>query len=432
MVTGMTQSSFFKIGEYALWVLQICLIICVIEKTEDSEISSLAGKRIIVGSLLLALIQMLLFHYAGFLPFFLLSFLNFFLYGCYAAKEHIGQKIVFSSFAVIFRALLIPVGDTLAICVFPGAVQPLNGVSFLTSLLLTDVFLLPIMAFMLRHKIQIKNSEKYLTYAGIAISVVLFFNLICLVKTMPGSVSNFIYNLGMILINLLCYYLFHQMIEGFHRELAYKIQIEQNRYEKKYVKDVYAVYEKQRRLKHDFNNHILCMKILLKEQEYQELDKYLGEIEEKNKSFQKSIATGNITADAILEQKYSEAEAGGIPVKLDISLPEQLPMKKMDFCAVVSNLFDNAIEASAIEEPAIWIEIKPVKGYLSFLFKNRVSEKIKNKKNILQTNKNPQEHGLGLKIVREIVDDYQGQMDIRFVDDCFSVRVLILLESFQR
>ncbi len=418
------------IGEYVLWLIQMYQMVLVIEKTENNEILTFQRIRMTAGAFLLAFFHMILFHHGkGFSAFFLLSILSLMVYGSFVAALCTGQKIVISCFLVIFRALMIPLGDVLTICVFRDTSQPLSGMAFLLSLLLTDFLMIPIVCFMLRFKIKIKKTEKYMTYAGIAITIVLSFNMICLVQTMPGAVSNFIYNLGMLLLNLLCYYLFCQMIAGFHREIAYKVQAEQNKYEKKYVKDVYRVYEKQRELRHDFHNHILCIKTLLKEKQYEELANYLEELGDRVQSFQRNIVTGNIAADALLEQKNSQAEEKGIPVKLEVSLPEHLPMKKMDFCAVVSNLFDNAMEASNIKDPQIQIEIKPVRGYLSILFKNRVSEQTKNDKDLLRTKKNPESHGLGLQIVKGIVEKYKGQMSIKLEDRWFAVRILIVTEN---
>ena len=71
------------------------------------------------------------------------------------------------------------------------------------------------------------------------------------------------------------------------------------------MKDVYRVYEKQRELRHDFHNHILCIKTLLKEKQYEELANYLEELGDRVQSFQRNIVTGNIAADALLEQKQT-------------------------------------------------------------------------------------------------------------------------------
>jgi hypothetical protein len=66
-------------------------------------------------------------------------------------------------------------------------------------------------------------------------------------------------------------------------------------------------YQKQqadtRRIRHDIKNHLLCMKELCRNKQYEELQQYLEDIEEMTTAMDAEFRTGNDIADAIINIK---------------------------------------------------------------------------------------------------------------------------------
>ena len=100
-----------------------------------------------------------------------------------------------------------------------------------------------------------------------------------------------------------------------------------------------------RRLRHDMNNHIICMNELYKGEKYGELGEYLKQLTNTVTEIQAPIRTGNEIVDAIISEKVEEAESFQIKIQVDGDF-KGVTISAMDLCTVFSNLLDNAIEAA--------------------------------------------------------------------------------------
>ena len=98
-------------------------------------------------------------------------------------------------------------------------------------------------------------------------------------------------------------------------------------------------------------------------------------------------------------------------------------------CAVVSNLLDNAIEACEnIENPYVWVDLSILKNYVSITVRNPVSEDVFKENPQLNTTKdNKQNHGLGIKIIRSIIDQYDGMLSFEMRDGLFVASAMMKL-----
>ncbi len=127
----------------------------------------------------------------------------------------------------------------------------------------------------------------------------------------------------------------------------------------------------------------------------------------------------NVTADALLDSKLSIAAQKGIPIHRSIRIPNQSFIADMDWCIVLSNALDNAINASdAIAEQERWIHLSGMqKGNLYLLnIENRCRE----------DTKMPAE-GIGLSNIRAVLKKYNGKMEIEVVDSIFKLNVLFVI-----
>lgn len=127
-----------------------------------------------------------------------------------------------------------------------------------------------------------------------------------------------------------------------NRQLAaYQSELVQTHYQ-----EVENMYRQIRGWRHDYRNHIQVLKSYAKDGDLAQISKYLDELDEDLSTVDTVIKTGNKMTDAILNSKISLAKSKHIPVVADAHVPVALKTSEMDFCIIIGNLFDNAIEAS--------------------------------------------------------------------------------------
>lgn len=363
----------------------------------------------------------------GFMHYFLMTL---FLYEIFTICFLTGKnelKVLLSLILIVYKILLVPIGDILSIQLV-GGYQPMSGFPHLVSKLIIALFLLPIAAFLVRFRIPNREGDQEGWNLLTSIfSLVIMLNLLFLVQTLPDSASNFGYNLCMILVVTVCYYMLYRLKLSFYQELDYRIRLEQQHCQEIYTDQVKTSHENLCKLRHDFKNHILYMKLMLKNGEYQQLDDYFQELTEKFTNTKQVVNTGNFLVNAIINTKILSVADDRIPIEVHASLPDILPLSDTDTVSLISNLFDNAVEASLKEnDPWISIRMEPYKGYLRFQFENAAKQNIPKTGDALKTIKpDKQNHGFGLKIIQEIVEQHGGSMHIHAENNVFRVQILI-------
>ena len=145
---------------------------------------------------------------------------------------------------------------------------------------------------------------------------------------------------------------------------------------------------------------------------YQEIGEAINQILDKLNAVHSYIETGNSLLNHIVNQKLETAREKGILVKAEIENLSFANMKSMDFSAMLSNLLDNAIEASEKEtdvRPEINVSIFQKRGYEAVCVKNRIGNSVLQKNPGLSSTKDENKaHGMGIPQIRE---KYQGMCD---------------------
>ena len=172
------------------------------------------------------------------------------------------------------------------------------------------------------------------------------------------------------------------------------------------------------------------MNIMLKNREYHKLQDYFMDFY-RSEYMVDMIDCGNNIVNAILNQKAAYAQSRDITVHIQAALPESIGISDVQFCAVISNLFDNAIEAAEkTEHPTIEMNIKLIKNYLSIVCKNTVSHDVlKDNPNLHTTKSNKSDHGIGLQVVHNIVEEHDGMIQFEMEDNKFKASVMLQIES---
>jgi sensor histidine kinase regulating citrate/malate metabolism len=144
-----------------------------------------------------------------------------------------------------------------------------------------------------------------------------------------------------------------------------------------------------------------------------------------------NIDTGNTMIDYILNSKMAEAGRYKIKTCVDVLIPANINVDENTLCTVFLNLFDNAIEASKKEnDPDIQVTMKCVQNYLHFVIANKTDPELMKANPHLRTTKDDKNnHGLGMKIVKEAVEKTNGIISHKMVGSYFTVTVMLPMEN---
>lgn len=139
----------------------------------------------------------------------------------------------------------------------------------------------------------------------------------------------------------------------------------------------------------------------------------------------------NSIINAVLNAKYNLAQEHSIDCFFHIDLDKLIGIDAISLCCLFSNTLDNAVEASVkIPDPKerrLSVKARVTEnGYFTYEITNSKKNTVLEQKGILKSDKeDTAAHGFGLSNVREMVEKYDGTLDISYTEDTFTVTVLI-------
>lgn len=220
---------------------------------------------------------------------------------------------------------------------------------------------------------------------------------------------------------------------------ANKIKL-QNQMNEKYMEQQKEYYQrlieqdaKLRRFRHDMNGHIVAMKAYCEEENVKELKSYLERFVDSSSLYSVRQYTGHKGIDAILNQFMEQAERLTVSVRIEGSLAADSRVADFDLCAIMDNLLRNAIEACAripeAEKRSIRIRVGSYNRLTYICVVNTVAEEItigdRSRFLSLSSKDDPKNHGMGNKIIRTIVEKYEGDIEYRCEDGLFQAELFL-------
>lgn len=214
---------------------------------------------------------------------------------------------------------------------------------------------------------------------------------------------------------------------NYNQEIVHNAKLKINYYDelmvqfKKHIDDA-------KKLRHDFKNHILVMSVLINDKKYDELSNYIKKMfYEEQIVISKLIITGNPAMDIIINNKLNKSIILNIKVHTNIYVPKGLKIDEFELVVVLGNILDNAIEATCkLEENERYIKI-----FVKYYDKKTLTISVlntydgKNQFLKIKTSKEDKEnHGIGLRNVREVMKKNNGFFEISHDDKFFEVKVM--------
>lgn len=136
----------------------------------------------------------------------------------------------------------------------------------------------------------------------------------------------------------------------------------------------------------------------------------------------KTHFTNDQLLNSLFVNKYEQIKKQNITFVFDCNISKEIQMENIDKLSLFSNLLDNAIEnSSGLDHPTIDLEIETTENLLCIHISNSFDPKIKKQKS------NPQYHGFGLKIIKDIIKKYHGTIDIEKTIDTFEIIIVLTI-----
>ncbi|MDW7668030.1 MAG: GHKL domain-containing protein [Bacillota bacterium] len=270
-------------------------------------------------------------------------------------------------------------------------------------------------------------------FAIFFIPLMSLFIILSIIEMAPYNVYRIIFIIvNLLFINFFVFYLYDN-ISTQQKEKFEKLLISnQNTYYAKQLNLMKSSLESVRSFRHDMRNHLILLKSLVENNEYNEASKVIsqitGAIDIKNEYAQ----SGNITVDSILNFKLQEAINKGISVSLELNIPERLNITPFDMSVILGNLLDNAINASSKleKDKRLDLKIDYKRGRLFINLSNTYTGILNYKGDKLTTsNRDKEAHGIGIKNINAVLDKYDGVMEIDHTENIFTVIILLYLND---
>ena len=238
-----------------------------------------------------------------------------------------------------------------------------------------------------------------------------------------GSICSF-------LVMILIVILYERMIQSAHKHQQEKLSAQTALLTSDHLDEVKTVYKQMLSEQHDLRHRISTIEELLSSNNIPDQQKVaaLNLLEEDPNHIR--YTTGSISIDAILNSKSMMMKNAGITFELTEYPLTQLPIPEQDFCMLISNLLDNAIEG-VMRLPAssssrhIHLSFSRVWNIFFISCSNDADisqiKRIGNK--FISTKTSPELHGFGIDSMKKIVGKAGGTIEFEISDKRFNVEI---------
>ena len=198
--------------------------------------------------------------------------------------------------------------------------------------------------------------------------------------------------------------------------------MQQQRYE-----SLKAAIEEVRQARHDMRHQLNQISALTEAGDLDDLKAYLAKTVSRIPNLDMSFCE-NRAADSVVGYYCTLAKREGIPFRAKLDLPQALPVDEIDTCLVLSNLLENAFEASLRTAPARrQIRITAyvhAERLLLVEVENAFDGEVNEKSGVFRSSKR-KENGIGIQSVQHIAEKAGGASTFTYQDGVFSAKVML-------
>ena len=297
-----------------------------------------------------------------------------------------------------------------------------NTLYLLTAYILTCFF---------HDKIKLKKEE----YIIIIIYYIIFLIVVLLSIAMSRNVdfsliwqkTFLILDMLMFIANIIVLKMIFHINQQNHYEMENALLYMQITQQEKRIREEEKNYREVQLLRHDLKRYLVTYRQLLQEGKYEVIEADIDKILGKRLNTNHCVYTENTILNAVICEKMEQCSIKNIKIEVQVNADKD--MDSIEYGVVLSNLLDNAIEAEEQEKEEnryICLNVGVEQNMIHLVVSNYISESVLQNNALLETSKkNKQLHGIGLRGVKEFVNNKEGEIEIFEENHMFVVHICV-------
>lgn len=314
------------------------------------------------------------------------------------------------------------------------SIQGLESLARVLGILLTNTLYL-VTAYILTRffhdKIKLKKEE----YIIIIIYYIIFLIVVLLSIAMSRNVdfsliwqkTFLILDMLMFIANIIVLKMIFHINQQNHYEMENALLYMQITQQEKRIREEEKNYREVQLLRHDLKRYLVTYRQLLQEGKYEVIEADIDKILGKRLNTNHCVYTENTILNAVICEKMEQCSIKNIKIEVQVNADKD--MDSIEYGVVLSNLLDNAIEAEEQEKEEnryICLNIGVEQNMIHLVVSNYISESVLQNNALLETSKkNKQLHGIGLRGVKEFVNNKEGEIEIFEENHMFVVHICV-------
>ena len=297
-----------------------------------------------------------------------------------------------------------------------------NTLYLVTAYILTRFF---------HDKIKLKKEE----YIIIIIYYIIFLIVVLLSIAMSRNVdfsliwqkTFLILDMLMFIANIIVLKMIFHINQQNHYEMENALLYMQITQQEKRIREEEKNYREVQLLRHDLKRYLVTYRQLLQEGKYEVIEADIDKILGKRLNTNHCVYTENTILNAVICEKMEQCSIKNIKIEVQVNADKD--MDSIEYGVVLSNLLDNAIEAEEKEKEEnryICLNMGVEQNMIHLVVSNYISESVLQNNALLETSKkNKQLHGIGLRGVKEFVNNKEGEIEIFEENHMFVVHICV-------